>query len=134
MPTRSTLTSPLGIPVDFPDQEDRDVFANTSRASRIVPLVVGGIGAAIILGGSILYAAGVIGAPVLNPTEEVPSKEPSWEPNPEFSKALGVQALKKLEEYERRGKMSRPPGGTEDIPKAADPQRAPPSGYAEPPR
>ena len=172
MPTQSTLTSPLGTPVYAPREEDRDLFVSPSRATRIVPLVVGGIGAAIIAGGVILYAAGVIGAPVLSATEEGPDPEPRWEPNPDFSRALGVQALNNLERIEQReatverggsllpperrperpGMTVSPPRGDErmndrelweppvqpkapeqkkDVPKAADPHRTLPNGFAK---
>ncbi len=175
MPTQSTLTSPLGTPVYAPgtDDRERDLYVSESRAGRIVPLVVGGIGAAIIALGAILYAAGVIGAPVLGATLEGPDPEPTWQPNPEFEKALGAQALKNLEQFDQReavehktspgsllpkqppperpgitvsppGKndnpsdreiwepplQPKPPEGEKPPPKAADPQRTPPNGYA----
>ena len=173
MPTQSTLTSPLGTPVYAPDRDDRDreLYVSESRAGRIVPLVVGGIGAAIIAVGAVLYGAGVIGAPVLSATEEAPDPEPTWQPNPEFEKALGVQALKNLEDVERGPAVStkgsllpkqpppaapgftvspprsndspqgdreiwepplqpKPPEGSKPPPKAADPERTPPNGYA----
>ena len=175
MPTQSTLTGPFGTPV-YPrrrPERERELYVTESRAGRIVPLVVGGIGAAIIAGGAVLYTAGVIGAPVLNPTEEAPAKEPAWQTNPDFEKALGVQALKNLEDIDRREPLGRkaskgsllppqpspdrpgvtvsppsrdesqddremweppvepkPPEGKKEIPKAADPERTPPNGYA----
>jgi hypothetical protein len=175
MAPESTLTSPLGTPVYTPRDEDQgDLFVTPSRAGRLAPLVVGGIGAVIIIGGAILYGFGIIGAPVLYPTVAGPAAEPRWEPNPEFSKALGVQALQNLERVERvdttaarqrNGSLlpaeQRPakPGLTvsppspgertndrelweppvepkpaprnEVVPKAADPKRTVPNGYAK---
>ena len=176
MPTHSTLTSPLGTPAYAPRREDerRDLFVSPSRATRILPLVIGGIGAVIIVGGAILYAVGAIGAPILYRTEVGPDPEPRWEPNAEFSKALGAQALNNLEGIERRDATAareregsllppeprpvrpgmtvspprrdeignekemweapvqpKPPEQHKAVPKAADPHRTLPNGYAK---
>jgi hypothetical protein len=102
MPTQSTLTSPLGTPIYAPERDEHELYVSPSRAGRIVPLVVGGIGAAIIAGGAILYAAGVIGAPLLNATQEGPDPEPAWQPSPNYEQSLGAQALQNLGDIERR--------------------------------
>jgi hypothetical protein len=84
-----------------PSEEER-AYVRPSRIGQIVPLVVGGIGLAIIAGGALLYAAGAIGAPELNEYTEDPQTEPRWQPNPDFSKSLGVLAINNVEEHEGR--------------------------------
>jgi hypothetical protein len=124
MPTRTAHS-----PAEF------ELYAGQSRIGRIVPVAVAVIGAGVIVLGTALYAAGVIGAPLLQDGPPAAPIESNWEPNPEFSKALGVLALKHVDEAARVTSVSKAPTRTEPsgslLPRA--PQSEPPGLTVEPP-
>jgi len=120
MPNQNTLVGPFGPPASSGDYDERHPaavraraahraiysddererefeYAGTSKTGRLVPFVVAGIGALVILGGGLLYAAGVIGAPLLAPGPAPLSIDKAdWQPSPEYSRALVVQAEQRL--------------------------------------
>ncbi len=108
MPSHSTLLGGFGSPRSREDRErdtvparfkrdwSDDVYPGTSSFSRVAPLFVAAIGAFVIVGGAILYGTGQIGGVPLSSTAALESKAPQWEPNPEFTRALGVLATKNV--------------------------------------